>query len=124
MRYCCSTLKRSTPNPDTDKVTLHAEDWRNQDTAALFEAVLSLETVDEAAAFFRDLCTLRELSDLSQRWAVARLLDTGLPYREIAERTGASTATVTRINQWLQHGAGGYRLALERARTTDPKGAE
>jgi TrpR-related protein YerC/YecD len=95
-------------------MTLQTEDWRNEDTAALFEAVLSLETVDEAAAFFRDLCTLRELADLSQRWAVVRLLDQGLPYREIAERTGASTATVTRINQWLQHGTGGYRSTLER----------
>ncbi|HEX2152778.1 MAG TPA: YerC/YecD family TrpR-related protein [Acidimicrobiia bacterium] len=95
---------------------MQTNDWRNEDTASLFEAVLSLQTTDEAAAFFRDLCTLRELNDLSHRWAVARLLEEGLPYREISERTGASTATVTRINQWLQHGAGGYRLALERAK--------
>jgi TrpR-related protein YerC/YecD len=95
-------------------MTSQTDDWRNADTAALFEAVLSLETVEEAAAFFRDLCTLRELNDLSHRWAVARLLEQGLPYREISDRTGASTATVTRINQWLQHGAGGYRLALDR----------
>ncbi|HEX7100375.1 MAG TPA: YerC/YecD family TrpR-related protein [Acidimicrobiia bacterium] len=95
-------------------MTLQNEDWRNEDTASLFEAILSLQTAEEAAAFFRDLCTLRELADLSHRWKVARLLDDGLPYREIAERTGASTATVTRINQWLQHGAGGYRLALDR----------
>lgn len=95
-------------------MTLRTDDWRNADTAALFSAVLSLETLDEAAAFFRDLCTLRELHDLSHRWAVTRLLEQGLPYREIAEQTGASTATVTRINQWLQHGAGGYRLVLDR----------
>lgn len=95
-------------------MTLQTDDWRNDDTAALFEAMLSLETVDETAAFFRDLCTLRELSDLSHRWAVVRLLEQGLSYREISERTGASTATVTRINQWLQHGAGGYRLVLDR----------
>jgi len=97
-------------------MTLQTDDWQNEDTTALFEAVLSLETVDEAAAFFRDLCTLRELTDLSHRWLVARLLDEGLPYREIAERTGASTATVTRINQWLQHGTGGYRLALKKTK--------
>jgi len=90
--------------------------WRTNDTAALFDAVLALRTGDEAAAFFRDLCTLRELSDLSQRWAVVRLLDHGHPYRQIAEETGASTATITRINQWLQHGAGGYRLVLDRLR--------
>jgi TrpR-related protein YerC/YecD len=88
--------------------------WRTKDTSALFEAVLAVRTEDEAAAFFRDLCTLRELSDLSHRWAVVRLLDQGHPYRQIAEETGASTATITRINQWLQHGAGGYRLVLDR----------
>ena len=88
--------------------------WRTKDTSALFEAVLAVRTEDEAAAFFRDLCTLRELNDLSHRWAVVRLLDQGHPYRQIAEETGASTATITRINQWLHHGAGGYRLVLDR----------
>lgn len=98
-------------------MTSPTDDWHNDDTAALFRAVLSLKTVDEAAAFFRDLCTRRELTDLSHRWAVARLLDQGLPYRDIAEQTGASTATVTRINQWLRHGSGGYRLVLDRSET-------
>ena len=51
---------------------------------------------------------------MRQRWAVARLLTTHLPYREISDQTGVSTATITRINQWLQHGAGGYRLVLDR----------
>ena len=96
-------------------------DWRNNDTSALFEAVLSLQTEEEAAAFFRDLCTLGELIDLSHRWAVVRLLDQGRPYRQIAEETGASTATITRINQWLQHGAGGYRLALNRLQSDGQK---
>ena len=100
-------------------MTPDTQDWRNADTAALFEAVLALENREEAAAFFRDLCTRRELTDLSHRWAVVRLLDQGIPYREIAEVTGASTATVTRINQWLQHGAGGYRLILDRLK--EPK---
>jgi len=90
------------------------DDWRNEDTAALFDAILTLETREEAAAFFRDLCTRRELEEMRQRWAVARLLTTHLPYREISEETGVSTATITRINQWLQHGAGGYRLMLDR----------
>ncbi len=97
-------------------MTLTTDDWRTDDTAALFSAVLTLETIDEAASFFRDLCTRKELTDLSHRWAVVRLLEEGLSYREIAERTGASTATVTRINQWLQHGTGGYRLALDRTK--------
>ena len=100
-------------------MTPDTQDWRNADTAALFEAVLALNDIEEAAAFFRDLCTRRELSDLSHRWAVVRVLDQGIPYREIADLTGASTATITRINQWLQHGAGGYQLILDRLK--EPK---
>lgn len=95
-------------------MTLPNDDWRTDDTRALFETILRLETVDEAANFFRDLCTRRELEEMSSRWAIVRLLDQGLPYREIAAATGASTATITRINQWRQHGAGGYRTMLER----------
>jgi TrpR-related protein YerC/YecD len=90
------------------------EDWRDERTRSMFEAILSLGTVDEAAAFFRDLCTLAELDAMSQRWQIVLLLEQGLPYREIAERTGSSTATVTRISQWLHHGAGGYRLVVDR----------
>lgn len=97
-------------------MALPNEDWRNDETRALFDAVLRLEDVDEAAAFFRDLCTRRELEEMSHRWAIVRLLDRGLSYREIAEMTGASTATVTRINQWLSHGTGGYRAMLDRTK--------
>jgi TrpR-related protein YerC/YecD len=80
----------------------------------LFDAVLALETRDEVEAFFRDLCTLSELEAMAHRWQVARLLERGLPYLEIAERTGASTTTVTRVAHWLRHGEGGYRTALDR----------
>ncbi|HEY5686383.1 MAG TPA: YerC/YecD family TrpR-related protein [Acidimicrobiia bacterium] len=97
-------------------MALPNDDWRNQDTRTLFEAILRLEEVEEAAAFFRDLCTRREIEEMSHRWAIARLLDEGLPYREIAERTGASTTTITRINQWLAHGTGGYRMMLDRTK--------
>jgi TrpR-related protein YerC/YecD len=90
------------------------EAWRNDDAQELFEAILRLEDADEASAFFRDLCTLGELHDLAQRWAVVRLLDQGMHYAEISRRTGASTATITRIAQWLHHGEGGYARALER----------
>ena len=90
------------------------EDWRNEATAALFDAILLLDSRDDAAAFFRDLCTRRELEEMSQRWAVVRTLDAGLAYREISAKTGVSTATITRINQWLQHGTGGYRAMLEK----------
>jgi TrpR-related protein YerC/YecD len=95
-------------------MTTPGDDWPTADTAPLLEAVVALRTVDEAAAFLRDLCTLRELEEMTQRWAVVRLLSEGLSYRDIADRTGASTATVTRINQWFQHGTGGYRMMLER----------
>ncbi len=80
----------------------------------LFDAILALESRPEAEAFFRDLCTLSELEAMTHRWQVARLLEQGLPYLEIAERTGASTTTVTRVAHWLRHGEGGYRRALDR----------
>jgi TrpR-related protein YerC/YecD len=92
------------------------DDWRSPDVDALLNAILDLQDRDEAAAFLRDLCTLGELRDLAQRWAVVRLLDAGLHYSEISRRTGASTATITRIASWLHHGEGGYRAALDRAR--------
>ena len=97
-------------------MTTADDDWRSKDSDALLDAVLSLTTRREAEMFFRDLCTRRELEEMIHRWAVARLLDEGLPYREISTRTGVSTATVTRISQWLHHGTGGYRLALDRAK--------
>lgn len=90
------------------------DDWRDEATGQLFEAIVRLGTPDEAARFFRDLCTLGELHDLAQRWAVVRLLDRGMHYAEISQQTGASTATITRIAQWLHHGEGGYAAALER----------
>ena len=95
------------------------EDWRTADTAAMFAAILTLESSEDAERFFRDLCTRREIEELSRRWAVVRLLDEGLSYREIHDRTGVSTATITRINDWLQHGAGGYRMMLDRLSHTD-----
>ena len=91
-----------------------AASWRSADTDALFDAILRLEDRDEVARFFRDLCTLGELHDLTQRWAVVRLLRQGLHYAEISKRTGASTATITRIASWLHHGEGGYTAMLEK----------
>lgn len=90
------------------------ETWQTEDTRALFETILDLDGVGEAERFFRDLCTMGELHDMAQRWAVARMLDEGLHYADISRRTGASTATITRIASWLNHGEGGYRAALDR----------
>ena len=82
--------------------------------SGLYDAIASLKTRDEVERFLRDLCTRSELEAMAHRWEVARLLEQGLPYLEIAERTGASTTTVTRVAHWLKHGEGGYRLALDR----------
>jgi TrpR-related protein YerC/YecD len=81
---------------------------------SLYEGVLKLKNVKEARAFFRDLCTLGELQEFSERFEVVKLVDQGVPYREIAKRTGVSTATITRVAQWLKNGEGGYRLVLNR----------
>jgi TrpR-related protein YerC/YecD len=78
-------------------------------------AIRTLRTTEEVTLFLRDLCTRAELEALVHRWQTARLLDEGVPYLEIAERVPTSTATVTRVAQWVRHGTGGYRIALERA---------
>jgi TrpR-related protein YerC/YecD len=91
-----------------------ADDWRTPDVEALFEVILRLDEISETERFFRDLCTLTELRDMAQRWAVVRLLDAGLHYAEISRNTGASTATITRIASWLNHGEGGYRAMLDK----------
>ena len=95
-----------------------AQDWRTTDIDALFDAILRLDDRDEASRFFRDLCTLGELHDMAQRWAVVRMLEQGLHYAEISRLTGASTATITRIASWLNHGEGGYRAMLQKQRPT------
>src|SRR5690349_12812313 len=82
----------------------------------LAAAIRTLRTPDEVARFLRDLCTRSELEALAHRWQAARLIDEGMPYLEIAERVPTSTATVTRVAQWVRHGTGGYRIALERAK--------
>jgi len=86
---------------------------KNSKERALFGAILKLETLDECVNFFTDLCTPGELLALADRWQVAQLLDEGMPYRAIYEKTGVSTATVTRVARCLEHGKG-YRLLLSR----------
>jgi len=90
--------------------------WMTRELFELRDALLSMRKPAELEAFLRDLCTLSELEAMAHRWQVARLVDEGLPYLEVAERTGASTATVTRVAHWLHHGEGGYRLALDKAK--------
>jgi TrpR-related protein YerC/YecD len=92
--------------------------WPTKEHRDLFETVASLRTKEEAQRFLRDLCTRAELDAMAHRWQVARLLDEGLPYLEVARKAHASTTTVTRVAQWLRRGEGGYRLALQRRRTS------
>ena len=90
--------------------------WPTKEHRDLFETIASLRTKDEVQRFLRDLCTRSELDAMAHRWQVARLLDEGLPYLEVAKRAHGSTTTVTRVAQWLRQGEGGYRLALQRRR--------
>ena len=85
----------------------------SQSENELYATIASLRTTDEARRFLRDLCTRSELEAMAHRWEVAKLLDEGLPYLEVAKRAHASTTTVTRVAQWLRNGEGGYRLALK-----------
>ena len=80
----------------------------------LCEAMLSLQTIDECYQFFEDICTVSELKAMSQRLEVARMLRQGHTYEDIVARTGASTATISRVKRCLNYGADGYKTILER----------
>ncbi len=95
-------------------MTAETTDWRDPAVDDLLAAIVALPDTGAAGRFLRDLCTIRELHDMAQRWQVAQLLATGRHYGDISRETGASTATITRIAQWLNHGTGGYREALAR----------
>ncbi|NLM04905.1 MAG: TrpR-like protein YerC/YecD [Clostridiales bacterium] len=85
----------------------------------LFEAILKLENMEECYRFFEDICTVRELQSISQRLEVAKLLKMGKTYNYIEESTGASTATISRVNRCLHYGADGYKIILERLEISD-----
>lgn len=80
----------------------------------LYEGILKLQSVDECKKFFQDLCTVSELRAMEQRFEVAILLSDGMIYNDILERTGASSATISRVNRSLQYGANGYQAVLPR----------
>ena len=86
----------------------------NEATDKLFQAVLNLETIDDCYNFFEDICTIKEIMDMTQRLMVAKMLDGGKSYQEISKETGASTATISRVNKCLNYGSGGYRDALDK----------
>lgn len=87
---------------------------------ALFGAILSLQSVEECRAFFRDLCTPAELQALTDRWAVVGLLKSGLPYREIHKQTGVSLTTIGRVARCLLNGDGGYQTVSKRLEKQKP----
>ena len=90
-----------------------AKSLHNEKTETLFRAILNLESIDECYAFFDDLCTVNELSAMVQRYEVAGLLNAGHTFAVISEETGASPATIARVNKCLQYGEG-YSRALEK----------
>ncbi len=87
---------------------------KSKQADSLFEAVLALENMDECYRFFEDICTIKEIQAIAQRLEVAKLLKNNKTYNEIEEATGASTATISRINRSLNYGADGYKIVFER----------
>ena len=92
----------------------HSEEIDN-----LFRAILTLESVEECYLFFEDACTIKELNEIAQRFQVACRLDEGRNYQEVNKETGASTATICRVNKCLNYGGGGYRTAIDRLKGED-----
>lgn len=80
----------------------------------LIKAIVSIETDEECSAFLEDLCTMSEIKSMAQRLEVAKMLEQGMVYSEIAQKTGSSTATISRVKRALDYGTGGYRVVLER----------
>jgi TrpR-related protein YerC/YecD len=112
------TATAAAPAPALDAIPERDEEWRDDAATELMDAIAALPDRAAAERFFRDLCTLRELDEMAQRWRVAQLLEAGWHYLPISKETGVSTATVTRISQWLRHGTGGYAEALSRGAGT------
>ena len=94
----------------------HIKKTRNKE---LYKAILTLETEEEVMKFFDDLCTVSELQAMEQRFQVAMLLNEGMIYNDILEKTGASSATISRVNRSLQYGKDGYSVAFERLKAQE-----
>ena len=89
-----------------------------ESTKEFFKALLLLESEEDCRDFFEDICTVKELQDISQRLEVARMLDDGKSYQVVSKETGASTATISRVNRCLVYGSGGYKKILEKLEET------
>ncbi len=91
-----------------------AKTWKTKKLKTLAHALLSLKNEKDMMAFLRDIATLEELDELSNRLAAAQMIHDGMPYREVAKKTGMSTTTVTRIAHWIRKGEGGYDKVLKK----------
>lgn len=97
---------------------------KKEKSDALYKAILTLQTEEECYAFFQDLCTVSELRSMEQRFEVAELLSQGMIYNDILERTGASSATISRVNRSLNYGMGAYRIIFDRMKEDEQKQQE
>lgn len=88
--------------------------WHNRTTDELCEALLCIKNKEECYAFLEDICTIKEVLDISQRLAVAKMLKKGVSYSIISKETGASTATISRVSKCCEYGSGGYNTVIER----------
>ncbi|MBN2540594.1 MAG: TrpR-like protein YerC/YecD [Bacilli bacterium] len=93
---------------------MYRSKFANLDIDDLFKAMTKLETEEECYRFFEDLCTIKEVLDMAQRWKVAKMLKDKVPYQEIVKETKASTATISRVSKSLTYGADGYELMLKK----------
>ena len=87
---------------------------KNKSIDELYKAIISIDSVDECYTFFEDLCTITEIQAMAQRYHVALMLEQGVTYSKIAKETGASSATISRVNRALNYGAGGYKTVIEK----------
>ena len=101
---------------ETQEGTVLTKNRKQAQSDRLYETILSLRDLDECKKFFSDLCTVAELRAMEQRFEVALLLSDGMIYNDILERTGASSATISRVNRSLQYGADGYQTVLPRVK--------
>ncbi len=92
--------------------------WSTKQTDKLFEAILALNSMDEAKRFFRDLLTEEEIKEFAARWQVAQMLAQKVPYSKIEMETGMSSTTIARVSKWLNRGMDGYKLILKRLHHT------
>jgi len=86
--------------------------WPSEEGKKLVKVFLNLKTEKEVESFLRDVCTMSELQAMTERYHVAQMLRKGISYRKIAEKTGVSTTTITRVAHWMKYGEGGYKVAL------------